>query len=719
MPGMMTPPQGDIVAEQMTPENLAAFEQMRQEIPAPEFNEQLLSASSEADPMAVAEFKSELRGLELPEEVLAVLDQMTDEVLADPANYDQIRAKYMAQDIPEDLLPPVFDPEFFGALNLAVDEIRATSGMPRAPMGFAHGGLASLNPIAAGMAQAGRYGDTMLAHVSPREISALRQMGGSGTINPETGFPEFFLKKLFRGVGKVFKKIGSAVKKFAQSSVGKIVTTLALAFFLGPAAATALGVSSTAGVAAMSGFVGSAGSTLAAGGNFKEALKSGAIGGITGGALAGVSGGADAFKAGSYTGPTTIGGQVQKAKAFFSPSRVGGPAPVTSATPAPITPPTAFDSASARGTFNVNAPFDPAQYPPSTSFNTPPTAFDSASARGTFNLNSTFDPAQYPPSTPINTPLTAFESASARGKFNLPSTQTGPQGQSALSGDYGFPQIDARDVAKLAEAQTAVTQPVVTQPVVTQPAVGAAVTPTAGTGIVSLPKPSSFWENLKGSVTKDTYGVGGTDLGFLEGIKGALSPTEVANRIRYGKLENLAKTQGFTTVDAMQKAAMQAGANPSLLETITKIGATDPSPFRTYAPLALAGLGIMGATGGFKESDVQAPLGIANMPTGSDLLRRYPEQYRVNLGPSYTSYSGAVAPRRAATGGQMDKEFPRKTGPINGPGTGTSDDIPAMLSDGEFVFTAKSVRNLGDGSRRKGAKRMYAMMKNLENKNHG
>ena len=677
MPGMMTPPQGDIVAEQMTPENLAAFEQMRQEIPAPEFNEQLLSASSEADPMAVAEFKSELRGLELPEEVLAVLDQMTDEVLADPANYDQIRAKYMAQDIPEDLLPPVFDPEFFGALNLAVDEIRATSGMPRAPMGFAHGGLASLNPIAAGMAQAGRYGDTMLAHVSPREISALRQMGGSGTINPETGFPEFFLKKLFRGVGKVFKKIGSAVKKFAQSSVGKIVTTLALAFFLGPAAATALGVSSTAGVAAMSGFVGSAGSTLAAGGNFKEALKSGAIGGITGGALAGVSGGADAFKAGSYTGPTTIGGQVQKAKAFFSPSRVGGPAPVTSATPAPITPPTAFDS---------------------------------ASARGTFNLNSTFDPAQYPPSTPINTPLTAFESASARGKFNLPSTQTGPQGQSALSGDYGFPQIDARDVAKLAEAQTAVTQPVVTQPV---------VTPTAGTGIVSLPKPSSFWENLKGSVTKDTYGVGGTDLGFLEGIKGALSPTEVANRIRYGKLENLAKTQGFTTVDAMQKAAMQAGANPSLLETITKIGATDPSPFRTYAPLALAGLGIMGATGGFKESDVQAPLGIANMPTGSDLLRRYPEQYRVNLGPSYTSYSGAVAPRRAATGGQMDKEFPRKTGPINGPGTGTSDDIPAMLSDGEFVFTAKSVRNLGDGSRRKGAKRMYAMMKNLENKKHG
>jgi hypothetical protein len=70
-------------------------------------------------------------------------------------------------------------------------------------------------------------------------------------------------------------------------------------------------------------------------------------------------------------------------------------------------------------------------------------------------------------------------------------------------------------------------------------------------------------------------------------------------------------------------------------------------------------------------------------------------------------------PVYAADGGHMTK-FPRKTGPINGPGTGTSDSIPAMLSDGEFVFTAKAVRNAGGGSRRKGAKRMYALMKKLE-----
>ena len=70
-------------------------------------------------------------------------------------------------------------------------------------------------------------------------------------------------------------------------------------------------------------------------------------------------------------------------------------------------------------------------------------------------------------------------------------------------------------------------------------------------------------------------------------------------------------------------------------------------------------------------------------------------------------------PQMFNKGGQPT-HFPRKTGPINGPGTGTSDSIPAMLSDGEFVFTAKAVRNAGGGSRRKGAKRMYALMKKLE-----
>ncbi len=61
-----------------------------------------------------------------------------------------------------------------------------------------------------------------------------------------------------------------------------------------------------------------------------------------------------------------------------------------------------------------------------------------------------------------------------------------------------------------------------------------------------------------------------------------------------------------------------------------------------------------------------------------------------------------------------NSNYPRRTGQIAGPGTEKSDSIPAMLSDGEFVMTAAAVRGMGKGSRREGAKRMYALMHQLE-----
>ena len=53
-------------------------------------------------------------------------------------------------------------------------------------------------------------------------------------------------------------------------------------------------------------------------------------------------------------------------------------------------------------------------------------------------------------------------------------------------------------------------------------------------------------------------------------------------------------------------------------------------------------------------------------------------------------------------------------GASNGPGTGTSDSIPAKLSDGEFVMTANAVKNFGGGDRHQGAKKMYQMMNTLD-----
>jgi len=61
--------------------------------------------------------------------------------------------------------------------------------------------------------------------------------------------------------------------------------------------------------------------------------------------------------------------------------------------------------------------------------------------------------------------------------------------------------------------------------------------------------------------------------------------------------------------------------------------------------------------------------------------------------------------------------FPRKNGKIAGPGTETSDDIPAMLSDGEFVINARTVRGLGAAmggkgkrdNRDRGSKFLYSL----------
>ena len=70
---------------------------------------------------------------------------------------------------------------------------------------------------------------------------------------------------------------------------------------------------------------------------------------------------------------------------------------------------------------------------------------------------------------------------------------------------------------------------------------------------------------------------------------------------------------------------------------------------------------------------------------------------------NYGQYAPSFPPIRAALGGE-----------IMGPGTPTSDSVPAMLSDGEFVMNARAVRGAGGGDRQQGAKRMYEMMRSFE-----
>ena len=114
--------------------------------------------------------------------------------------------------------------------------------------------------------------------------------------------------------------------------------------------------------------------------------------------------------------------------------------------------------------------------------------------------------------------------------------------------------------------------------------------------------------------------------------------------------------------------------------------------------------------------------------TGFDLMAENPSQYGFDprsfvpfgdlsllppdvLAEAIRNFGPAV---NAAKGGYIDVVKADQGGEIVGPGTGTSDSIPAMLSDGEFVMTANAVKGAGGSDRREGARKMYQMMKRFE-----
>jgi len=152
-------------------------------------------------------------------------------------------------------------------------------------------------------------------------------------------------------------------------------------------------------------------------------------------------------------------------------------------------------------------------------------------------------------------------------------------------------------------------------------------------------------------------------------------------------------------------------------------------------PTAAATLGVAALAGGFDPIEpAEVPDPYDGPSASEDRLAENPDKYRTGVAPqpTYITVADTIIPTRpapqipvfdfdyekylqpvaAAAGGEMS--FPRRNGYISGPGTETSDDIPAVLSDGEFVMTAQAVRGLGNGSRKEGVRKMYDMMRAFE-----
>jgi hypothetical protein len=214
-----------------------------------------------------------------------------------------------------------------------------------------------------------------------------------------------------------------------------------------------------------------------------------------------------------------------------------------------------------------------------------------------------------------------------------------------------------------------------------------------GSGIGSLAAGRSAEEALKNAALAGatTYAMGGKDFG--KGFKFSTSGSPFASRQVVG---------GGSTAIPSYGGGRIAEAMP-----ITNKAS---SFFTSPTGIATLGLGAL-ALGSEEEKPKMGqrrpdPVGKSRLGVGligdkaydlddEEDRKRYFEDLRRQQGVSPT-------------------EFRAAGGEVEGPGTGTSDSVPARLSDGEFVLTAKAVRGAGGGDRDLGAARMYDMMSKLE-----
>ena len=230
------------------------------------------------------------------------------------------------------------------------------------------------------------------------------------------------------------------------------------------------------------------------------------------------------------------------------------------------------------------------------------------------------------------------------------------------------------------------------------------------------------------------------------------------------KLDEGSATEPFDLLDLIQDPKVREE-----LKSGRDDGKTDLDKILNYLRLAGLGLSVFGGAGGGKgggsagkytSTKNLSPTFSAKLPTpgtggaftvgglgprapgaaGTFAARPVTDWYRYGMGraldiPEGTDLSRATSPYAGYGPGTLGEETyravsgipeqpvgmygggsmgysrgsSRESFAVNGPGTGRSDDIPAVLSDGEYVIDAETVALLGDGSSKAGAKKLDEM----------
>jgi hypothetical protein len=254
------------------------------------------------------------------------------------------------------------------------------------------------------------------------------------------------------------------------------------------------------------------------------------------------------------------------------------------------------------------------------------------------------------------------------------------------------------------------------------PLVQAAITPPAATPKASAPATTMTPSYMYGTGTQGTtIGAlpGNLQSTFLQGVNvNEYNPFENYNV--YQQLGSPAPVRAAEGGSPLQLAQMQQGiygVNPSLYGVLQKRAA--PNYF-TYGsdtsggnPTTFAGSQLMG----------KPTPGIPVIPTGqkaaADWLYQGSGTNPLAMAGTgiATLPTGTMAEGGQAHGGEGEHIPEFITGAtghyVRGRGDGQSDDIPAMLADGEYVFDASTVSTLGNGSSDAGAKLLDAFRESL------
>ena len=651
---------------------------------------------------------------EVSDEDLVSLTEAIQGLYGDPEGYAKEVADLVASgEIDAEDLPAEYDEEFLSAMLMVLFDEQKARGLAgggttepmemQLPQGFARGGIAEAARM---VAQGGRRGDTMLAHITPSEARLLKSRGGSGTINPATGLPEFFFKKFFKKVGKSFKKLGNSVKKVLSSPLGRILGTIALGAVLGPAGMAFMSGPMAAAVA--SGTI-----TGLTGGNLKQVLTSAAVGFI------GAPGGPVSNFVGKYTGQFITNPLVREAAngaiLGTGTSLLQGQS-LKQALQSGLT-----EGAIAGGVALLNG------QPPVDASKTASQAASTATTAATIGADL---------------PIAAGTADVTLGEIPSSATVRNTQGNYAsVAPDVPMPSSvapqPAAGIMGTPEAQAAVRN--------YGQSVGNAVDDAYAAQFNRLNYDQSG--NLVGQ-GRSTPSAGGAYVpggpGVMESIDtmggGAKQMMQGDFRAGFDQLSQGASDL-FAPGPSRQDILDYAKANNTTFAEASK--AISPGMIRSYGPTAVAGIAGLAAAGGFKQNipgedeysrQMRGPIDLSQDPSRYYVQGLPGVQYSqqgtitgsggwspsspmsvnpavqgrsyINYQPQYMNDGGIAA---LAKGG-----YPRKTGQIDGPGTEKSDSIPAMLSDGEFVMTAQAVRGIGNGSRREGARKMYELMHRLE-----